>query len=317
MIGVFGGTFDPVHRGHLETVAAVREKLGLEEVRVVLSARPPHREPPLAGIEHRSRMLQLALRDFPGLVFDGTEIERPGPSYAVPTLRVLRARYGAETPICLIVGSDAFAALDEWHDARQLHALCHVVVMRRAGTRVRSPASWRASRARGVSVLRQAPAGRYLVCDVPDIPVSATELRARLARGADGGADVPETVREYIRGHRLYESPAGSPEASGALRDRIVAVLEAHKGRELRVLDVRALSSVTDYMIIASGTSDRHLAALASHLEDALRREGRRPRGIEGRRAGEWLLLDFGDVVVHLMHPRARAFYELEKLWSV
>lgn len=313
MIGVFGGTFDPVHRGHLETVATVREKLGFDEVRVVLSARPPHREPPLAGVEHRACMLQLALRDCPGLVFDDTEIERPGASYAVPTLLALRRRYGAEMPLCLIVGSDAFAQLDEWHDAPQLHDLCHVVVMRRAGRRVRSPQSWRAARARGVSALRKTLTGRYLVCDVPDIPVSATELRARLARGENVGDDVPAPVREYIRAHGLYAAPGGV----AALRDRIVALLEAHKARELRVLDVRLLSQFTDYMIIASGTSDRHLAALASHVEEALRREGRRPRGIEGRKAGEWLLLDFGDVVVHLMHPRARAFYELEKLWTV
>jgi nicotinate-nucleotide adenylyltransferase len=317
VIGVFGGTFDPVHRGHLETVAAVRDALGLEEVRVVLSARPPHRKPPVASVEHRARMLQLALRDCPGLVFDDTEIERPGPSYAVPTLRALRARRGDGAPLCLIVGSDAFAALDDWHDAAALHALCHVIVMRRAGTRVRSPASWRAARARAVSALRKSPAGRYLACDVPDIPVSASDLRARLAQGADVGADMPVPVREYIRAHHVYVAFAGHVDRSAELRDRVLAVLEAHKGRELRVLDVRDRSSVTDYMVIASGTSDRHLAALASHLEDTLRREGRRPRGVEGRKAGEWLLLDYGDVVVHLMHPRARAFYELEKLWSV
>jgi ribosome-associated protein len=189
--------------------------------------------------------------------------------------------------------------------------------MRRAGTRVRSPHSWRGARARGAATLRRMPAGRYLACDVPNIPVSATDLRARLARGDDVGADVPAAVREYIQAHRVYAGPAGEPDRGAELCERIVAVLEAHKGRELRVLDVRGLSSVTDYMIIASGTSDRHLAALASHLEDALRREHRRPRGIEGRKAGEWLLLDYGDVVVHLMHPRARAFFELEKLWSV
>jgi nicotinate-nucleotide adenylyltransferase len=316
MLGVFGGTFDPVHRGHLEPVVAVRGALGLEAVRVVLSARPPHREPPMASVEHRARMLQLALRDYPGLVYDDTEIDRPGPSYAVLTLRALRAHYGAEASLCLIVGSDVFARLDDWYEAKQLHALCHVVVMRRAGTRVRSPESWRAARARGVSALRKVPAGRFFVCEVPNIPVSATELRTRLARGLDVGGDVPAAVREYINNYRLYSAPAPAADQGGELRDRIIAVIEAHKGRDLRVLDVRETSSVTDYMIIASGTSDRHLAALASHVEDALRREGRRARGIEGRKAGEWLLLDYGDVVVHLMHPRARAFYELEKLWS-
>ncbi len=103
---------------------------------------------------------------------------------------------------------------------------------------------------------------------------------------------------------------------SEQLRDLIVAAIDEMKGRDMRVLDVRRMTDITDFMIIVSGTSDRHVRAVADKIRDTLREHGARPLGVEGERQGEWVLLDYGDVVVHVMHPHTRSFYDLERLWS-
>ncbi len=100
------------------------------------------------------------------------------------------------------------------------------------------------------------------------------------------------------------------------VKDKIVAALEDVKGREIIALDVRKLTGMTDYMVIASGASNRQVKALADNVQEEMRKHGIRPMGTEGETAAEWILVDYGDVVVHVMLPEARAFYDLERLWS-
>jgi ribosome-associated protein len=101
------------------------------------------------------------------------------------------------------------------------------------------------------------------------------------------------------------------------LRDLVIAVLQDMKGVEVRALDVRGMTALTDFMVIASGTSDRHVKSLARHVLDGARAAGIKPMGVEGEQEGEWVLVDLRDVVVHVMRPQVRDFYSLEKLWSV
>ena len=108
----------------------------------------------------------------------------------------------------------------------------------------------------------------------------------------------------------------GKAREAAAMRDAAVAALEEAKGEEIRVLDVRQLTDITDYMVLASGTSDRHVRALAERVREEMRQAGWRPIGIEGEEVQEWILLDFVDIVVHVMRPRIRAHYDLESLWD-
>jgi ribosome-associated protein len=101
-----------------------------------------------------------------------------------------------------------------------------------------------------------------------------------------------------------------------AMKDLVVHTLDQAKGQDIRVLDVHGLTDITDYMVVVTGTSDRHLRSMADKVADALREQGCRPLGTEGESGGEWVLIDFGDVLVHLMLPEARTFYDLEKLWD-
>ena len=111
--------------------------------------------------------------------------------------------------------------------------------------------------------------------------------------------------------------PAKKTLTAKKLQTAVIAALEDAKGQDIVSLDVRKMTDVADYMIVASGTSTRHVASMADRVADKLRELGRKPLGVEGQDIGEWVLIDFGDVVVHLMRPQTRDFYNLEKLWSV
>lgn len=212
MIGLLGGTFDPIHYGHLRPAHEVHRRLGFELLHVVPVSTPPHRGPPVASPADRLRMVELAVAEFPGLVADDREIRRGGVSYTVPTLEELRAGAG-DRPVCLLVGADAYAGLPAWHRWERLFELAHIVVMQRPGTpppaRDRAP-SWAAGRiVESVAGLAGRPAGGILFVTVTPCDVSATRLRALIAEGETPPRDaLPAAVWEYIRRHGLYRHAA-------------------------------------------------------------------------------------------------------------
>lgn len=207
MIGIFGGTFDPVHYGHLRPLLEVREALQLEEVRLIPCYIPPHRGTPGAAPEQRLAMLRLALDEIPGFVIDERELRRGGPSYMVDTLQSLRGDLG-EVPVCLILGMDAFVKLDSWHEWQRLIGLAHIVVMQRPGSAAPAGAVARLAaecRVKRCDELRQRAAGGIWFQDVTQLNIAATAIRARLAQGRDIRFLVPEAVRHYIEVNGLYK----------------------------------------------------------------------------------------------------------------
>ncbi len=209
MIGVFGGTFDPVHYGHLLPVLEAARALALTEVRFIPSAFPPHRPPPTAAAAHRRHMLALALAERPeyaaaGFGVDDREIVRAGPSYTVITLASLRAEH-ADQPLVLLLGLDSFLGLPTWHRWRELPELAHLAVLARPGWTLGAMPSWAAGRlAPGPRALREQPAGLIWFQEVTPCDISATRIRERLARGESVAGLLPEAVRDYIESHQLY-----------------------------------------------------------------------------------------------------------------
>jgi nicotinate-nucleotide adenylyltransferase len=186
MIGLFGGSFDPVHHGHLIVGQVALEKLGLESLRFLPAREQPfkqgrHRTSP----EHRSAMLSLAISGTPGFALEQTELERPGPSYTVHTLEELRERE-PETEFVLLLGADAAADLPAWREAARIPQLARVVIFARPGSKV-----------------ADLP-GIAQRIEVPAIDISATEVRRRVARRLPIRYWVPDTVAEYIARHQLY-----------------------------------------------------------------------------------------------------------------
>ncbi|MFN3920659.1 MAG: nicotinate-nucleotide adenylyltransferase [Methylohalobius sp.] len=210
MIGIYGGTFDPVHYGHLRTALEVKEALDLVEVRFVPARLPPHRAPPVASAEARRRMLEAALMDAPpGFRLDERELMRPGPSYMVDTLRSLRQELG-QIPLCLLIGMDAFLGLPTWYQWPAIFELAHVVVMTRPGYALQWPAGLAEQLLGRQSVekedLPRNPAGAIYFQPVIQLDISSTFIRQCLATGRDPRYLLPDSVLALIRREGYYQT---------------------------------------------------------------------------------------------------------------
>jgi nicotinate-nucleotide adenylyltransferase len=196
-IGILGGTFAPIHNGHLRLAIEVREQLGLKEVRLIPAAQPPLRPAPAVPASRRLRWVQLALENEPGLSVDDCELRREGPSYTVETLAQLRARY-PDAPLVLILGMDAAAQLQRWHRWESLLELAHLLFCNRPGGRQGfAPGLSRylhGKQARDLSGLHARPAGFWWRCVIQALDISATGIRERLAAGHSVRGLVPDAV---------------------------------------------------------------------------------------------------------------------------
>jgi nicotinate-nucleotide adenylyltransferase len=210
VIGIFGGTFDPVHFGHLRPALEVKQALGLREMRLIPAFQPPHREPPMANPGQRLTMLRAAVGDESDLLVDNREMRREGESYMVDTLASLREELGDE-PLCLVLGSDAFLQLDSWHQWQRIPELAHIVVTHRPGWQLdvnaASPelqALWRERQVGDRDQLAASPAGKIFSQSVTPLEISATQIRALVAAGQNPRYLVPEPVWNLIRMQGLY-----------------------------------------------------------------------------------------------------------------
>lgn len=211
---LYGGTFDPVHNGHLAIARAAHAALQAE-IHLMPAADPPHRPPPGAAAGDRAAMLRLALAGESGLRLDLRELQRGGRSYSVDTLRGLRGELGAQVPIALLLGADSFLGLPGWKAWRELFGLAHFVVASRAGAPLDAelpPALAAMLQDRVVAAadaLHRYPAGRVLYLRQPLHAQSASDIRARIAGGRPWRHLLPAAVADYIRARGLYASGGG------------------------------------------------------------------------------------------------------------
>lgn len=210
MIGIFGGTFDPIHYGHLRSALEVKDIFGLNEVRLIPCASPPHREQPAVTAGMRLQMLTLAIKNQPGLKIDTRELDRhkasdQTPSYMVDTLKSLRQEFPTE-PLLLFIGTDAFKHLTSWHQWQQLFDYAHIVVMTRPGFETQELNDFFKARLAEAKELAQASAGKLCFQQVTQLDISATAIRAMIADKQNPGFLLPDAVIEYIKQHKLYET---------------------------------------------------------------------------------------------------------------
>jgi nicotinate-nucleotide adenylyltransferase len=208
-IGILGGTFDPVHIGHLRGALEVAEMFELDEVRLVPNFRPPHRETPSSSAQHRLAMVQLAVQDLPSLVVDARELERDKPSYSIDTLESLRSELAVDDQLFLILGWDAFCGLPGWHRWSELLDHCHVLVMQRPDADSEAPEALRdllAARSVSDPHAMTGRGGHIAFAWQAPLEVSATRIRQFLASGRSVRFLVPDAVLAYINAHGLYRA---------------------------------------------------------------------------------------------------------------
>jgi nicotinate-nucleotide adenylyltransferase len=207
----YGGTFDPVHRGHLEVARSAATQLG-GVVHLVPCADPPHRARPVAGAEQRAAMVALAIAGDPRLALDRRELQRARASFTLDTLQELRDELGPDAPLACLIGADAFRGLPSWRGWRELFPLAHLVALTRPGHRLDDldpllEAELAPRRTTAVAELHAAPAGAVLELEVPAWEVSSTEVRAALAAGQPVDRWLPAPVRDWIAANGLYRAP--------------------------------------------------------------------------------------------------------------
>ncbi|MBZ0093355.1 MAG: nicotinate-nucleotide adenylyltransferase [Sulfuricellaceae bacterium] len=210
-IGILGGTFDPIHFGHLRLAEEMAEGLHLSHVRFIPAGFPPHRVQPQARPSQRLEMVKRAIAGNPLFCADEREIAKPAPCYSVETLADLRRELGAQQPLCLLLGADAFLGLNTWHNWREIFALAHIAVAQRPGYPLAEQAMpdelkrelelrWQDDGA----ALAGLPAGRIVQREIAALAISATRIRRQIKAGESPRYLLPDAVLDYIREQHIY-----------------------------------------------------------------------------------------------------------------
>jgi nicotinate-nucleotide adenylyltransferase len=210
MIGVYGGTFDPVHYGHLRPALEILEAFELSQIRFIPCGQPPHREPPHASAAQRLAMLHLAIAGIPGFITDAREIQRAGPSYMIDTLRSLQGELAGEH-FCLILGMDAFAAFHTWHDWRSILQVCNLLVMHRPEfepAHVIQNAELKQLVAENLlqdkSAFINSAAGKLMFYTVTQLDISSTRIRDVIKHHRSARYLLPDDVIALIEQDNIY-----------------------------------------------------------------------------------------------------------------
>lgn len=196
--GVLGGTFDPVHLGHLLAAQQVLEHLELERVYFAPAARPPHKlERQATAVEHRLRMLELAVEGNPDFAISRVDLDRPGPHYSADTVEILQREWGPEAQLWFILGADSLGDLSSWHQPERLVRTAWLAVVERPGYELE------------LHELQHAVPGvieRIHFVPIPEMEISSSDLQERVRQGRSIRYLVPDAVEAYIRHHRLYRA---------------------------------------------------------------------------------------------------------------
>lgn len=322
-IGLFGGSFNPLHVGHINAISTVHNRLALQKIVVVPAAQNPLK-PPIEGPtdEQRLQMLKIGMSELPFVEIDEQELRRGGPSYTVETIESY-AKTVAPENLFLIVGMDQFEDFDKWKDYEKILSLANLVVVSRPNHAM--PFSVE-DLPTGVRKLVAAFDRQYIALTteraiefvrLQDQDVSATEVRKRLRSGRNVDRHLSIPVEEYIREQGLY-APLGPKIGDFEAFTRFCAkALYDKKGINVRGFDLRNVEGPTEFTLIASGTSTRHASSLAESVVKAVKEEyGVLPQAVEGVSEGRWVVVDYGALIVHVFYDFVRQEYRLEDLWK-
>lgn len=209
ILALYGGTFDPIHQAHINTVKAMAAEACLEQVILLPNNVPPHRPQPKANAQQRLMMAQLAVNGDPLFRVDDRELHRDALSYTVETLRQYRSEIGSRRPLAFIIGQDSLLSIDTWHEWDKILTLCHILVCKRPGYTLDFPserlADWFVQHLITTpDSLHKRPSGYIFLADTPLFPISATNIRERLKNGEDCRDQLAPAVQDYILEQGLY-----------------------------------------------------------------------------------------------------------------
>lgn len=323
-IGIFGGSFNPPHLGHINALETVRRKLGLDKIAIV----PNHQNPlktPIEGPSSKQRleMLAKAIEGYDKyFLIDDQEIRRGGLSYTIDTIKEYRKTYKPEE-IYLIIGVDNLENLYKWKDYLTLIYETNLVVTTRSGYHLPQSFSDLPKFLQPVTNeiefnFLDLKNGRSIqFVSLNDVEISSTELRKKLRSGRPVIKYLPLGVENYIKENQIYREQGLKVKDYAQFTQFCSKQLNEKKAVNIAAYDLTSLSSSSEYTLIASGTSTRHAISLAEGLTQAVKEEfNLLPQSVEGTGEGRWVVVDYGSLIVHVFYDYVRQEYSLEKLWK-
>ena len=323
-IGIFGGSFNPFHKGHLNNVLYVAHRAELNKVLIIPAYQTPHKtfiEDP--SPTQRLKMTQLGCLEYKDILqVDPMEVERKDVSYTITTLKQLNKK---DTDLFLIIGLDLFYHFDSWKEYKDILQLTNIIVTSRP--------NWFFPES-----LQQFPKGLQpyvkefgfqntklisgksieFIKIEKDVDISSTHLRRRIQYNKSTFHYLDLKVEEYIKEHQIYQKASRNDEIDAKqLTIFCKEVLDDKKAVNIKAFYVSPISSITDYTLIASGMSRKHTQSLSEILiQDVKDRFCISPLNVEGEQEGNWVLVDYGFLIVHIFYNYIRDKYQLESLWD-
>lgn len=323
-VGIFGGSFNPPHNGHIASLQTVLKKGGLDQIRVIPAYQNPLKiqtEGPKP--EQRLEMTKKALEGFGNqFVVDDIEIKRGGKSFTIDTIKELRKKIAADD-LYLILGMDKLDELDQWKNFPEILKECNLIVTSRPGFQFPSSTEELPEIIRKVVLeydfnFIELTTGRNVqFLKIEDLAISGTELRKWLRINKNVSKYLPLSVETFIKEQGLYRHMGERIGDYQKFTEFCAQALFAKKGINVRGFDLRQMSAPTEFSLVASGTSTRHASSLAENLAQAVKEEYNvYPQGIEGVDEGRWVVVDYGSLIVHIFYDFVRLEYSLENLWK-
>lgn len=322
-VGIFGGSFNPPHMGHLNSLQTVLRKTGLDQIRVIPAAQSPLKIP-IEGPtpEQRLEMTKLALQGWgPEFVVDDQEIKRGGKSFTIDTIKSLRKTVEAED-LFMIIGMDKLDELEQWKNAKDIIKEANLIVTSRPGFHFPQnedelPQFLKAEVADFDFNFIELKSGRNIqFLKLEDVAASATELRKWIRISKNVSKFVPLSVESYIKANKIYQADGTRIKSYADFTTFCANVLFSRKAIQVRGFDLREMAAPSEFTLVASGTSTRHASSLAENLMRAVKEEFNIfPQSVEGVDEGRWVVIDYGSLIVHVFYDFVRQEYSIEKLW--
>ncbi len=323
-VGLFGGSFNPFHAGHINAISAVQSALDFDRIIVLPAAQNPKKDV-VDGPSNSERleMVKLGIKDLDFVEVDDQELKRGGKSYSIETIEHYSEQISPEN-LFLIVGIDQFENFDQWKDFEKILKLSNLVVLSRPAFQLPFSVEDLPS---GLQKLVQEMDRQFVhlstdrsieFLQIKNSTVSASEVRKKLRSGRNVDKLIPIQVEEFIRSSKLYAPLKEKIGDYERFTHFCADQLFSKKALALKGFNLTGLEAPTDFTLIASGTSTRHASSLAENLMMAVKEEFNvRPQAVEGLNEGRWIVVDYGALIIHLFYDFVRQEYQIEELWRL
>ena len=329
-----GGSFDPFHLAHLNSLLTVKEKFELDQIFLIPAFKTPLKnEKKEINPFHRLEMLKRIAENYTFIIIDDQEINRKGVSYTYKTINELTKKRKIEE-LFFIMGLDQFYILDQWKNYKTLLQKTNLIITSRPGNHFPKKLSdfpfglrefikkrkidhIKLKVTKDTSKNKTQEGKSIYFCELKDMDISSSDIKKRLFEKKEFSHLLPQEVDTYIKQNKLYTNEAKAPDHTQSLINLSIQELKKKKAYDIKLYDLRKKPLPFSFAVIAIASNTRQTVAIANHLKRTIKNKfDIKPWGEEGKDSAKWIVLDFGDIVFHIFYDYTRKFYKLEELWE-